>query len=250
MLYIVLVMVVIGLILLGARMLDRVVVYDYQRAVLFRRGRRVRTVGAGAYWLVRDVSSLTTVDVRSRIAVAAGQEILTADSVPLRVSVTLRYRVVRPEQAIESAASFTDTLHAQTQLVLRDLVATVTAEEVLPQRQRVADGLQAALAPRAATLGLELEEVGVRDVTFPPPLRQLFAQVVEARQAAQASLEKARGETAVLRHLANSARLLESNPALVTLRALDAVSHGRGTIVLGMPSAMLPLPGSTPEGGS
>lgn len=250
MLYIVLVMVVIGLILLGARMLDRVVVYDYQRAVLFRRGRRVRTVGAGAYWLVRDVSSLTTVDVRSRIAVAAGQEILTADSVPLRVSVTLRYRVVRPEQAIESAASFTDTLHAQTQLVLRDLVATVTAEEVLPQRQRVADGLQAALAPRAATLGLELEEVGVRDVTFPPPLRQLFAQVVEARQAAQASLEKARGETAVLRHLANSARLLESNPALVTLRALDAVAHGRGTIVLGMPSAMLPLPGSTPEGGS
>jgi regulator of protease activity HflC (stomatin/prohibitin superfamily) len=250
MLYIVLVLVVIGLILLGARMLDRMVVYDYQRAVLFRRGRRVRTVGAGAYWLVRDVSSLTTVDVRSRIAVVAGQEILTADSVPLRVSVTLRYRVVRPEQAIESAASFTDTLHTQTQLVLRDLVATVTAEEVLPQRQRVADGLQATLAPRAATLGLELEEVGVRDVTFPPPLRQLFAQVVEARQAAQAALEKARGETAVLRHLANSARLLESNSALVTLRALDAVAHGRGTIVLGMPSAMLPLPGSTPEGGS
>jgi hypothetical protein len=55
---------------------------------------------------------------------------------------------------------------------------------------------------------------------------------------------------AVLRHLANSARLLESNSALVTLRALDAVAHGRGTIVLGMPSAMLPLPGSTPEGGS
>ena len=42
-------------VVLGARTFDRVVIYDYQRAVLFRRGRLVRTLGAGAYWLVRPV---------------------------------------------------------------------------------------------------------------------------------------------------------------------------------------------------
>ena len=134
-------------------------------------------------------------------------------------------------------------LHAETQLALRDLVAAVTAEELLPQRARLAEGLHAALTPRAAALGLELEEAGVRDVTFPAPLKQLFAQVVEARQAAQAALEKARGETAVLRHLANAARLLESNPALVTLRTLDAAAASRGAIVLALPSPLLPGPG-------
>ena len=102
-------------------------VYDYQRGVLYRRGRRVRTLGAGAHWLVRGVSSITVVDGRSRVAVVAGQEILLADSVPLRLSVTLRYRVERPETALETAASFADTLHAETQLVLRDLVAAVPA---------------------------------------------------------------------------------------------------------------------------
>jgi len=71
--------------------------------------------------------------------------------------------------------------------------------------------------------------------------------VVEARQAAQAALEKARGESAVLRHLANTARLLEEHPVLVTLRTLDAAAHGRGTIVVGMPSAVLPVPGAAPE---
>jgi hypothetical protein len=71
---------------------------------------------------------------------------------------------------------------------------------------------------------------------------------VEARQASQAALERARGETAVLRHLANTARLLEGNPALVTLRTLDAAAHGRGTIVVGMPSGVLPVSGSAPEG--
>ena len=227
---------------------ERVVIYDYQRGVLYRRGRRVRTLEAGVYWLVRAISSIVTVDVRSRVAVVAGQEILTADSVPLRVSVTLRYRVTRPEEAIETAASFTETLHAETQLVLRDLVAAVGAEQILPERERLAEGLQVGLAPRAAVLGLTLEHVGIRDVTFPPPLKQLFAQVIEARQASQAALERARGETAVLRHLANTARLLEGNPALVTLRTLDAAAHGRGTIVIGMPSGVLPVSGSAVEG--
>jgi regulator of protease activity HflC (stomatin/prohibitin superfamily) len=229
-------------------MVARVVVYDYQRGVLYRRGRRVRTLGAGAHWLVRGVSSITVVDGRSRVAVVAGQEILSADSVPLRLSVTLRYRVEQPETALETAASFADTLHAQTQLVLRDLVAAVPAEALLPQRQRLAEGLHAALAPRAAALGLRLEETGVRDVTFPAPLKQLFAQVVEARQAAQAALERARGETAVLRHLANTARLLEGNPALVTLRTLDAAASARGTIVLGVsPSAALAAAAKPPR---
>ena len=230
------------------RPVQRLVVYDYQRGVLYRRGRRVRTLEAGVYWIVRGISSIATVDVRSRVAVVAGQEILTADSVPLRVSVTLRYRVTRAEEAIETATSFTETLHAETQLVLRDLVAAIAVEQILPERERLADGLQAGLAPRAAALGLTLEQAGIRDVTFPPSLKQLFAQVVEARQASQAALERARGETAVLRHLANTARLLEGNPALVTLRTLDAAAHGRGTIVVGMPSGVLPVSGSAPEG--
>jgi regulator of protease activity HflC (stomatin/prohibitin superfamily) len=239
---------VAAVVVLRYRPVQRVVVYDYQRAVLYRRGRRVRTLEAGVYWIVCGISSIVTLDVRSRIAVVAGQEILTADSVPLRVSVTLRYRVTRPEEAVETAASFTETLHAETQLVLRDAVAAIAVEQILPERQRLADGLQAGLAPRAAVLGLTLEQVGIRDVTFPPSLKQLFAQVVEARQASQAALERARGETAVLRHLANTARLLEGNPALVTLRTLDAAAQGRGTIVVGMPSGVLPVSGTSPEG--
>ena len=230
---------IVVLCIVTLRLVERVVVYDYQRAVLYRRGRRVRTLEAGVYWFVRDVTSVKVLDARSQLVVVAGQEILTADSVPLRVSVTLRYRIMRPEQAVDAAVSVTEMLHAETQLVLRDMVAAMPVEDIVPQRQRFAEGLRVALTPRTATLGLQLEGVGVRDVTFPAPLKQLFAQVVEARQAAQAALEKARGETAVLRHLANTARLVESNPALLALRTLDAAAQGRGTIVLGVPAALM-----------
>src|SRR5215470_18335549 len=90
-----------ALLLAARRRLERVVVYEYQRGVLYRRGRRVRTLEAGVYWLVRGVSSVVTVDLRSRIAVVAGQEILSVEGVPLRISVTLRYRAAKPETVTE-----------------------------------------------------------------------------------------------------------------------------------------------------
>src|SRR5262249_48706151 len=52
-----------GLLLAARRRLERIVVYEYQRGVLYRRGRRIRTLEAGVYWLVRGVSSVVTVDV-------------------------------------------------------------------------------------------------------------------------------------------------------------------------------------------
>jgi len=43
-------------------------------------------------------------------------------------------------------------------------------------------------------------------------LKKIFTQVVKARQEGLAALEKARGETAALRNLANAAAMIERNP--------------------------------------
>ena len=72
-------------------------------------------------------------------------------------------------------------------------------------------------------------------------LKQIFAQVVEARKSSEAALERARGETASLRQLANAARMLEGNPALLTMKTLQAMANGKNTIVLGLPGPVLPL---------
>ncbi len=77
---------------------------------------------------------------------------------------------------------------------------------------------------------------------FPGGLKQTFAQVVEARKAAQAAPEKARGETATLRHLANATRLVDGNPGLLTLRTLQVAGEGKHTLVLGLPQPVIPVP--------
>src|SRR5262249_49840912 len=79
-------------------------------------------------------------------------------------------------------------------------------------------------------------------------LRQVFHQVVEARKASQGSLERARGEMATLRSLANAARMLENNPALLALKTLQTASDGKHTLVLGASGSVLTLPTAGPSG--
>jgi hypothetical protein len=66
----------------------------------------------------------------------------------------------------------------------------------------------------------------------PGELRLAALRVVTARQEGLAALERARGETAALRSLANAARLADDNPALITLRTLRAIETGGATVVL------------------
>ena len=63
-----------------------------------------------------------------------------------------------------------------------------------------------------------------------------FAQTITAQKEALANLERARGETASLRSLANAARLMQDHPGLLQLRAVQAIESSKGnTITLGLP---------------
>lgn len=233
--------VVVALVALRRIISVRVTIHDYERGVLYTHGRFKKVLGAGAYWVLRPFQSVKVIDTRSKVASVAGQEILSADNVSVKLSLALRFRVTTPEVAVQSAQSFEDVLYLEAQLIVRDLIAALPVEELLQKREQLAEQLKTRLEPKATALGVTLETIGVKDIMFPGGLKQIFAQVVEARKASQAALEKARGETATLRHLANAAKLLEGNPALVTLKTLQAVSDGKHTIVLGVPPSVIPI---------
>jgi regulator of protease activity HflC (stomatin/prohibitin superfamily) len=90
---------------------------------------------------------------------------------------------------------------------------------------------------------LRLISVNLKDIMFPGKLKEIFAQVVQARKQGLAALEKARGETAALRNLANVAKMIEGNPNLLQLRLVQALGEAAGnTLILGMPSQSVPVP--------
>jgi regulator of protease activity HflC (stomatin/prohibitin superfamily) len=218
--------------------LSIVTVHDYQRGLRYRRGRLVGLVDAGTHVALRPLTELHVIDGRPTSITVPGQEILTADGVALRVSLTARYVVADPVAAVTSDQNFVSALYTALHAGLREALAGRTADEILAARADLGPAVGGAVASEVARLGVELLGVDVRDVMVPAELKRAFAGIVAARREGEAALERARGETAALRGLANAGRMLEDNPGLIQLRILQQLGASSGnTIMLGMPGA-------------
>lgn len=238
----------VAVLFLGIKFLSfRSTIREYQSGVIYRRGKYHRTVGAGSAWVIPLLETIHVVDLRSQVITIPGQEIMTSDRVTIKASVALRYKVNEPEKMLRTALNPNEVIYMDVQLILRQLFASHPVDELMEKRQILDVNLADQMKGKLIDLGLVLESMGIRDIMFPGPFKQAFAQVVEAKQAALASLEKARGETATLRHLANAAKMLENNPALITLKTLQTIGEGKNTVVLGIPGPVLPIHGSEPN---
>ena len=215
-----------------------VTVHDYQRGLRYRQGRFAGLVASGTHVAVKPLTEIHVLDARPTSLTVPGQEILTADGVALRVSLTARYVVADPVAAVSNDQNYVSALYTTLHAGLRAALAGRTADEILAGRGEIGPAVGGAVASDLARLGVELLGVDVRDVMVPPELKRAFAGIVAARREGEAALERARGETAALRGLANAGRLLDDNPGLVQLRILQQLGASSGnTIMLGLPAA-------------
>ena len=213
----------------------REIVNQWERALLFRNGALVRTLGPGKYRQWAPGYSLRRVDVRPWILQVPTQEIPTSDGVTVKVTVAGRVRVVDPVAYVVSTQDPLASLYLAVQVALRELVAQASVEELLAGRAEVGPRLSGAVRG-TNELGVAVEQLELKDIVLPADLKRAQAQVLIARADGLAALERARGETAALRNLANAARLCAANPALLQLRLLQQLSTGPGhTVVIGTP---------------
>jgi regulator of protease activity HflC (stomatin/prohibitin superfamily) len=85
--------------------------------------------------------------------------------------------------------------------------------------------LRAHVRERVADTGIEVMELGVRDVILPGEIRELVNKVVEAERTAKANLIRRQEETAATRSLLNTAKLMEENPLLLRLKELESLER-------------------------
>jgi regulator of protease activity HflC (stomatin/prohibitin superfamily) len=230
--------------LLVARSLfTAITVLEYQRGLKFVNGKLVGVLGPGRHWLWRPTSEVRTIDTRESVMQVPGQELVTSDGVSVKLSLAVRYRIDDPTVAITKVEDYRSALYVLLQVRLREVVGVMSIDEVLERRGAIGAAVQEQTTEAVRELGIELISVDVKDLMFPGPLKKVFAQVTEARQQGLASLEKARGETAALRSLANAARLVEANPSLLHLRTLQQLAASSGnTLIVGLPQNSTPLP--------
>ncbi len=218
--------------------------------LLYHKGKFVEVLGAGRHIRWSRHYSIGAQDVRKTSLLVAGQEVLTADNVGLKLSLLVNYLVSDPAKAVHETQNWQGDLYNAAQLALRTVVNGLAVETLLGQRLDIGAQLLARVQPEAAKIGVNVLAVEVKDVMFPADLKRAFSDVLKAKQEGQAALERARGESAALRNLANAARVLEGNPALMNLRlmqSLTAAQNAGNTLVVGVPNFVPLKNGSQPK---
>jgi regulator of protease activity HflC (stomatin/prohibitin superfamily) len=211
--------------------------------LLYHNGKFAEVLAPGRHVRWGRNFTLNAQDTRKTTLSVPSQEILTADNVSLKFNLAVTHQMTDPSKAAHEAQNWQAELYNSAQLALRTVVSGLAVDALLTQRTAIGAQLVASMQPEGAKVGINVLAVEVKDVIFPADLKRAFAETLKARQEGQAALERARGETAALRNLANAARMLEGNPALINLRlmqSLSAAQHGGNTLVLGVPG-FLPL---------
>jgi regulator of protease activity HflC (stomatin/prohibitin superfamily) len=233
--------VVVGLIaLLGSvvrNLARRVTVFDYERGLKYVKGRFKSVIEPGQYWYIPLFSTIDKIDVRPRFVSITGQELLSADGITIKVSVAVNFEIIDPVLAKNKVMDFEKTIYNEIQLAVREVIGQTEIDAILEARNEISQRLMEMLEVKSKDLGLNLILISIKDIMFPGKLKETFAQVVSARKEGLAILEKARGETAALRNLANATKMIGDNPNLLQLRLIQALSETSGNyLVYGVPT--------------
>ena len=210
-----------------------------QAGVLLVDGRYADTLAPGRYAFWKNVAAVKVlaVDLRETMLDIAGQEVMTADKVTLRMNAVVTYKVVDARKAMTLVDDVRQALYREAQLALRTAVGGRDLDAFLADKEAVSSEMEEGVRRRMAPLGLEIAGVGIRDVILPGDMKDLMNKVTEAKKAAEANLIVRREETAAMRSQANTAKVLEGNPTLMRLRELEVLERvavaGKLNVVMG-----------------
>lgn len=220
-----------------------------QQGFLYRDNVLERVLPPGRYelWDLRRRTKLLTLPTTSRLLTVTNQEVLTKDSIALRFSFAVLYRIAdggrflsqfelnRPESALLLEAE--QRIYQAVQLAARNRIASFESEDLPERRAELTDFLTPELHAQLAGIGVALEQAQLRDLTFPKNIQELFARHLEAKIRAKADLENARTAVATARALKNAAELMKGDDNLRFFQYLETINKiaakGKHTFLVG-----------------
>lgn len=231
---------VVVLFLSGIRVLQ-----EYERGIVFNLGRYVGIRGPGIYYLLPILEWQRVVDTRTITVNVEPQETITRDSVTVKVNAVLWYRVVEPSKAILEVADFRSAVYQIALTSLRNIIGQHALDEVLRDRNRINEALQAIVNQATAIWGIKVELVEMKDVEIPQSMQRAMAREAEAVREKRARLIKAEAEQEAAEKLAEAAKIMDKSPMGLELRRMQMISEvgaeQNTTTIIMMPSEFVTM---------
>ena len=215
------------------------IIRDYERAVVFRLGRVVGAKGPGLVLLIPLIDRMRKISLRVQTYDVAPQDIVTSDTVSVKVNGVLLFRVSDPVKAAVEAEDFVEATGLLAQTTLRAVLSGAELDELLAERASLNERLKSALEDQTAAWGVEALSMEVKHVDLPEGMRRAMAKQAEADRERQAKIVSAEGEYEAAETLLQASRILKNHPQSLQLRyfqtLVEVAAEERSRVLFPLP---------------
>lgn len=202
------------------------VLREYERGVIFRVGRLYpEPKGPGLVWVLWPIDRITRVSLRTITLDVPTQDIITRDSVTVKINAVIYFRVVDPLRAIVEVENYLYATSQLAQTTLRSVLGEVVLNDLLGQREKLNQRLQEILDQHTDPWGIKVSLVEIKGVDLPENMQRAMARQAEAEREKLAKIIHAQGEFEASKMLSDAANAIAAQPVALQLRYLQTLTE-------------------------
>jgi regulator of protease activity HflC (stomatin/prohibitin superfamily) len=152
------------------------------------------------------------------------QEVMTRDNVPVNINAVLYFQVFDPERSVLDVKDVIYATSKYAQTALRNITGQATLDELLSERQKIADRLREIVDVATDPWGIKVTAIELQDIELPENLKRVMAKQAEAERAKRSVIINSEGEMMAAQNIANAADMLYGSPGALLLRTLRTVN--------------------------
>jgi len=216
---------------------------EYQRGVKFTLGRYTGIMQPGWRIVVPIFQSHQKIDMRIKAVDVPNQEAITKDNISVSVNAVIYYKIKNAEKAVIEVEDFYYAVSQLAQTTMRNIVGEVNLDELLSQRDAIAEKIRLIVDKATDAWGVEVQSVELKDVTLPEEMKRVIGKQAEAEREKRSVIIKAEGEVMAAENLAKAAKTLAGSQGALHLRTLstlnDLSSDQSNTVIFAIPIEIL-----------
>lgn len=198
---------------------------EYERGVIFRLGRVIKTKGPGLIFLIPLVDRLTRVSLRLVAMDVPPQDVVTRDNVSVKVNAVIYFRVMEPLNAVIEVENFLYATSQLAQTTLRSVCGQAELDELLSERETLNRQIQVILDKHTDPWGVKVSSVEVKHIDLPQEMQRVMAKQAEAERDRRAKVINAEGEYQAASRLAEAVEIIKDHPMALQLRFLQTLTE-------------------------
>jgi regulator of protease activity HflC (stomatin/prohibitin superfamily) len=196
---------------------------EYERGVIFRLGRVIKTKGPGFIILIPIIDKMVKVSLRLVTMDVPPQDVITRDNVSVKVNAVIYFRVMDSNKAVIEVENYLFATSQLAQTTLRSVCGQVELDEILTEREKINTRLQSILDRATDPWGIKVTTVEVKHIDLPQEMQRAMAKQAEAERERRAKVINAEGEYQAATRLSEAANIIQKYPEALQLRYLQTM---------------------------